>query len=320
MIQLVKVISRRVLQWVGESKLAQSVVGILVFLCTKNLISYQVALKLVSVICEYNKDIAMTRKIQLLGGDCRLYLDLKFQISRELLLKPFNDHTDLLTLKLFHALSKTANTVFDVGANVGLFTYLAAVSSTRSIIYAYEPNAELAAIIRRNVSMNDWKNRVYIFEMAIGDSAKVVDFFVVENDTNSTLKSDRLKNQQLLKTLTVEMVPLDSICEINRIDCSAALFKIDVEGAEDLVLNGFENVLLFDKKPDIVIEILGIGICDGIIDRLIRYGFNGFYIANRRFIPFKSTLDLEGQLENGYYNFYFTQKNKMETNRIFNNL
>ena len=319
MIKFVKVISKRILQWVGKSKLAKSIVALLVFLRARNLISHQVALKLVSILCEYSKDIVIMRKIRLFEDVSRyLYLDLKFQISRELLFKPLNDYADLLTLKLFCALSKTANTVFDVGANIGLFTYLAAVSSASSTIYAYEPNAELAAIIRRNVSINGWQSRVHTFESAIGDRKGTVDFFVVENDTESTLKMHRLANRKVLRTLRIGIVPLDYICETNQIDSSLSLFKIDVEGAEDLVLDGFEKTLMHGKKPDLIIEILGKGICEGWVDRLIHYGFNGFYIASRKFISFKTASDLEGQLESGYYNFYFTQKSENKVHELFN--
>ena len=103
-------------------------------------------------------------------------------------------------------------------------------------------------------------------------------------------------------------ITLDQVFADKGIDPSTALVKIDVEGAEDLVISGFEKTLRSDSKPEIICEILGDNLSTGLIERIINCGYSCFYIHRAELIPIGSTSDLSGRHEMGFHNFYFTGK------------
>ena len=138
--------------------------------------------------------------------------------------------------------------VFDVGANVGLLTAPFAKQLPRGQVYAFEPDFENTCQLYVNVRLNDLDN-VVIESLALQDNARVreialhirraVDGDGLVNQGLSTLK------QMPVHTIAVRDVPASTIDvyvhekSITRID----LIKVDVEGAEQMVLKGAECTL-----------------------------------------------------------------------------
>jgi FkbM family methyltransferase len=132
----------------------------------------------------------------------------------------------------------------DVGANVGLFTMLAASRvGPAGGVFAYECNPELIGLLRRNVEMNWLDNRVRIIPKAAH-----------RDDETRLLRVPR--NQKMLGSLTrfnepkVRAVGLQEFhVECERIDSGLEgvrfidLLRIDVEGGEGAVLDGISGLL-----------------------------------------------------------------------------
>ncbi|HTW97668.1 MAG TPA: FkbM family methyltransferase [Acidimicrobiales bacterium] len=132
----------------------------------------------------------------------------------------------------------------DVGANIGLFSVLAAaLVGAGGRVLSYECNPELVELLRQNISMNWLDRRVEIAERAAYSRSGIVRFFAP--DEMKMLGSIRLPVEG--RTARAGSVSIEVPCE--RLDDGLAhyefvdLVKIDVEGAEADVLDGMEKLL-----------------------------------------------------------------------------
>jgi FkbM family methyltransferase len=120
-------------------------------------------------------------------------------------------------------------TIVDVGANVG--DWVRAVNKAapwRSHFICFEANPTLK-IPQDLVSMNiDWRN------IALGSAKSVMELVINSNHRLGYLKGDE-DFEQGLETVKVDVGLLDDV-DVSRSD--RVFLKIDVEGAEKLVLDG----------------------------------------------------------------------------------
>ena len=111
-------------------------------------------------------------------------------------------------------------TVIDVGANVGLFSILAAHYFTNAMIHAYEPNPRVIPYTAKNLQPLG----VTLFNEGIGS----VSGFATIQDTGESRSA-----LTLLGASASGNVPIISLTEaVERMGCEIDLLKLDCEGAE----------------------------------------------------------------------------------------
>lgn len=146
--------------------------------------------------------------------------------------------------------------VFDVGANVGFFTLLAArlVGSGGRVI-AFEPVPQALASLRRHLELNHLDN-VTVIPAAVSAEAGQAHF-----QQHTDLTMGRLGDQGELE---VELVSLDGLLdELPK----PSLLKIDVEGEEVNVLRGASR-LLREQRPMLLLATHGSAVheqCCGLL-------------------------------------------------------
>jgi 23S rRNA G2069 N7-methylase RlmK/C1962 C5-methylase RlmI len=69
----------------------------------------------------------------------------------------------------------SGRTVFDIGANVGVFTMLAALNGAR--VFAFELSRMVRAILEKNVALNGFTREVVIIPDAISNSEGMMPFY-----------------------------------------------------------------------------------------------------------------------------------------------
>jgi len=134
----------------------------------------------------------------------------------------------------------SGDTFYDIGANVGFFTVIAArrVGPAGRVV-AFEPVHSNAALLRRNLAANAFEN-AEIVEAAVGDRSGSVPFL------SRTAVDGKVHPRG---DTQVRMVRLDDL------DLPAPdLVKIDAEGAEFDVLRG-ARALIERHRPTIVCEL-----------------------------------------------------------------
>lgn len=122
--------------------------------------------------------------------------------------------------------------IFDVGANVGTWSRLAGRYHPDAEIHAFELVPETRERLKRTTSAI-----VHDFGLSDVDDTVAVTFYPGET-TNSALAGMTATKERIHSTLSVPVRRLDSIWT-GPVD----LLKIDVEGAEDRVLDGARDAL-----------------------------------------------------------------------------
>lgn len=117
--------------------------------------------------------------------------------------------------------------VFDLGANVGYYTLLAAKLAHRGQVVAFEPEPRNAAFLRANIAANRYRN-ITVRELAVAGESGTARFKMGRGTGTGSLSRDG--------GLDVKLVSLDEF--VAESGLSPTHLKIDVEGAEYEVLCG----------------------------------------------------------------------------------
>jgi FkbM family methyltransferase len=132
---------------------------------------------------------------------------------------------------------------FDIGANVGYYARL--MSPRAEHVYAFEPDPDNFALLQRNC--RNFPN-ITPLNMAVGETTGTVDFFKVPNSAmRHSLIDEGGGTQKILVTCT----SLDDFVREKGI-AHVSLIKIDVEGAEEQVFAGMQELL--KQRPVIIYE------------------------------------------------------------------
>lgn len=143
--------------------------------------------------------------------------------------------------------------IFDIGANIGTVALLLAAHGRPNgvTVHAFEPESRNAAHLRKNIEINGLDN-VRVHELALGAEPGRLPLFIsgtVGAGEHSLLSDHR----QVGERVEVEVAPGAAYCARHAL--APDLLKIDVEGAETLVLEGFKPMLAAQAIRDVLIEV-----------------------------------------------------------------
>lgn len=163
-------------------------------------------------------------------------------------------------------------TVFDIGANCGMFTIKYAQEGAH--VYAFEPNPDCFRRLAKAVGRNKLRSRVSLYNLALGAESG----FGTMDVPSSHLYAQgtpagivvRQEDQEIPSTLSVNIVKLDKMTEMLNLDY-IDLVKIDVEGAEIDVLRGAPQTLA--KADRMIVEYHSYALLQEARDLLTRFGF-----------------------------------------------
>ena len=158
---------------------------------------------------------------------------------------------------------KRGDLVFDVGANRGYFSILAGLKvRPEGRVIAFEPNPVVHADLERHVQLNGLQDVVECSRLALADEVRdSAEFFVSASPVNSGLSSltpaeEWLEQGGLSRSNTIQVrtETLDRLVESMRLQRRVDLLKMDVEGAEDLVIEGMLSLLESAPPRRIILE------------------------------------------------------------------
>jgi len=136
--------------------------------------------------------------------------------------------------------------VLDIGANIGYYTLIFAKLVGKSgKVYAFEPEPSNLAILKKNIEINDYKN-VKVIDKVVSNKNGIVRLYIAKQNKGGHSICDKT-NQYI----DVPSIKLDNNNFLNeKID----FIKIDVEGAEMLVLDGMTKLLEKNNNVKIIME------------------------------------------------------------------
>ena len=160
---------------------------------------------------------------------------------------------DLLSIAA--ELVEPGDTVWDVGANIGLFSFAAAVAAGASgRVLALEPDTELVRLLRKSARTNHDIAPVEILPAALMDEVGVGRFNIARRN-RSTSHLDGFGTSQTGGVRSTELVPTVTLDWLADHFPLPRVLKIDVEAAELAVLRGGARVL--SSSPTVICEVAG---------------------------------------------------------------
>lgn len=153
-------------------------------------------------------------------------------------------------------LVRPGDVVWDVGANVGLFSFAAAgLSRPDGRVLAIEPDPWLAQLVKRSAALNpDLGGRFNVLQAALTERAGDAVLHIARRGRAANYVAGFSPSSQtggVREALAVRAVTLDALLDgWPRPD----VLKIDVEGAEASVLRGARR-LLHEVRPRILCEV-----------------------------------------------------------------
>jgi FkbM family methyltransferase len=143
---------------------------------------------------------------------------------------------------------------FDIGANVGFFTLLAArLVGTAGTVIAFEPVPRVRRVLRLNTLVNRRRN-VRVRREAVAATDGPATLVLAAHMGGAALEAAGAP-PDAVGTFSTRTVALDTLVR-RQIVPPPDLVKIDVEGAEHLVLLGMQS-LLSTAAPSLLIEFDG---------------------------------------------------------------
>lgn len=182
------------------------------------------------------------------------------------------------TMDLYFRLLKYSKTVFDIGANTGLFALFAAIDCRSRDVYAFEPVPRIFDYLVKNVKINGLHNLKLVQGAVTNHDGEIflyIPYSVTLPFSASTLKGFRKQNE----TIVVPALSIDTFVAANNIS-KIDLLKIDTEGTEHKVLEGAKNILERDR-PIIICEVL-----NGLTEKTLQHIFDrteyAYFLITRR--------------------------------------
>jgi FkbM family methyltransferase len=193
-------------------------------------------------------------------------------------------------------------TVLDIGANSGLFSFLC-INKGAKKVYAFEPNQESLQNLNHIVKGIN----VEVIDKAVYTKDQDLKFYI--DPTNTTIgsvsKDHIVKNGNVLEEIIVPAVSLKTFFTENNID-RISLVKMDIEGAEYDIIENLESEV-FKKIDSFLIEYHDnySGQAEKLVNKLVSAGY---YIDQIRDQNSKNNEDIKYKYTSSILGTIFAKK------------
>jgi FkbM family methyltransferase len=233
------------------------------------------------------------------GGRFTMHSSNSFSDNRLMRLGLF--YNEKQSKRVWIALCAMAETVADVGANVGQFVLMALAANPKLAVHAFEPFPQNVDALRQNLAANpQFDHGVVVHALALSHSKGQETLYFGKGDIYTpSLTQGGVTNA----SITVATDTMDAMLPM-RID----LVKMDIEGAEPYVLRGMSRILA-ESQPLILIEVLRTE-TGAELDALLKpFDYAYFFIDEDRGLVPSTTIDRRHQHS---HNFLMVPRSKLQ--------
>jgi len=143
------------------------------------------------------------------------------------------------------------DTFFDVGANMGSWSLVAAGKIKFGHIYAFEPGSIALQNLYQNIRLNQLENKITVIEKVVSNKSGYESFVLETIPDINHIAYGNLSGKKVIK---YQSTTLDSFIENERIS-KIDVLKVDVEGAEHKVLEGLLKNIASHKIGILIVEL-----------------------------------------------------------------
>jgi len=156
-------------------------------------------------------------------------IKIQFEIANTESLRRAIGHGEIPTLKKYASEIQSSDVVWDVGANQGTYSIIAALKGAE--VHAFEPGSDMVSLAERNAKLNNVDDKITFHNVALGET----------NETMILRAAERPGVRWIAEEGDGEKV---TVVRGEDVDApSPDVIKIDVEGAEQQVLEGLGDKL-----------------------------------------------------------------------------
>ena len=166
------------------------------------------------------------------------------------------------TLDWIDAWIRPGDVMFDVGANIGLYSLYAALRHPTAKVIAFEPEYANLHLLRDNILENGVQERVDVYSIALGNRNGVSRLHIQDVTPGAALHTEA--RSPLTETRThhpvvwregVCTMTLDAFCE--EVGVQPQAIKLDVDGTEPEILEGAAQTLRNPSLRSVLMEMFG---------------------------------------------------------------
>lgn len=211
--------------------------------------------------------------------DGKLFINIK----RRLFFNMYHGQYDDFFWEFLSNDNLNATTILDIGGHIGYHALcFSRLVGKDGKIFSFEPNPFNQKRIQTNLSINqELTDRIFLQSEAVGNNSGTAEFNFSHNvDDESSSggfidQSERISSSAIYSSFTKKLVSclrLDDFANKHDLQ-NISVIKIDVEGAEALVLEGaFETIKKFE--PTLLIEIHSVQAMDHTYRLLKNLGYD----------------------------------------------
>jgi FkbM family methyltransferase len=141
--------------------------------------------------------------------------------------------------------------VVNVGANIGYYVCQALHSNKK--VFAFEPIETNLRYLLRNIKANNWQDNCEVFPVALSNKADIIEIY--GGGTGASLIKGWAGTPERFSTLVPCLTLNDALGD--RLDGENIFVIVDIEGAENMMLEGATRLLEMNPKPIWLVEISG---------------------------------------------------------------
>jgi len=215
---------------------------------------------------------------------------------------------------IFIQLIKKLDDFYDVGANIGYYSLIAASVNPGINVTSFEPASGPLFYLLKNVEANNLKN-IRIESLALSHKEGEIDFYEVKSKKYKFLKNclsgeGNIAANEIHKDYhinVVKSVTLDNYVKLNQVK-NIDLIKIDTEGTEDLILKEATKVIE-NMTPIIICETL-FNTIEGKLEKImLRYNYRFFNHTPDGLVEVKT---IQRKVDDNVRNCFFVPSSKIE--------
>ncbi len=179
---------------------------------------------------------------------------LRFHLDSEVAKLIYCDSYELIERKFLKSFLRPADIFVDIGANIGLFSLIAAnCVGPSGKIYAFEPTPKIYRRLLENVDLNGFNN-IDCFQLALSDRKEMAPFNLSQDGHDAWNSfAPPIAGDSFYKEM-VHCETWDNFASQHALFGKVTMIKLDVEGWETHLLSGACHFLSRNDAPLLQVE------------------------------------------------------------------